>query len=269
MSMETGDTESLMSGEDGSHAPRTPDHRSAMMSPDLQRPGTERLDSVMPGDSASAHGAEMDEHSAIIGGPEETPFTFKFKSPGGRVHRLAVTASAGLADLVSIVAEKLGTEVSSLGGVPTFDADGKMSYTGFALSYLDNDGDTVSITTDHDLLEAITLARQARKDKVDLFVHDPDKAVLPPTTEPQPIIIPPTPPESTVRSRKRFDFDEEEEEASIRRNINKAAAAVTEPKSSEQIISGVPNELLLPGAVVVLGAVIVITFALGRSSSGR
>jgi hypothetical protein len=45
MSMEN-ETESMMSGEGGSHVPHTPDHRSAMMSPDLHRPDIERLDSL-------------------------------------------------------------------------------------------------------------------------------------------------------------------------------------------------------------------------------
>lgn len=272
MSMETGESESMVSGEGDSRAPHTPDHRSGMISPEGHRPGAHRLDSVMPGDSASANGAEIEEASAMVGAADETPFTFKFRAPNGRVHRIAVTASAGLADLVSVVSEKLGAEANVLGGIPTFGEDGKMSYTGFALSYLDNDGDTVSITTDHDLSEAIALAREARKDKVDLFVHDPEKAALPVVVEPQTRpSVPPTPPESIVKSRnKKHDGAGEEEELPTlsRKEVRKSlAAAVSESKQQGQIISGVPNELLLPGALVALGAVIVITFAVGRSSS--
>ena len=245
----------------------------------------------MPGDSASAHGGDRDrdlshddEVSALVGAQEETPFTFKFKSPGGRVHRIAVTASAGLEDLVTVVAEKLGSETAVLGGVPTFDEGGKISYTGFALSYLDNDGDTVSLTTDHDLLEAITLARRAGKEKVDLFVHDPEKAVLPPTTEAptRSTAIPPTPPESHVQSRKQY-LDDEDGDAdaelvgggSLKRKSApssstakpSAAKAKEQAQAPAQILSGVPNEMLVPGALIVLGAALVITFAIGRSSS--
>ena len=264
MSMDHGDTESMMSGEGShSHMPHTPD-RSAMMSPEMPRPGMDRGDSVLPTDSASHHGGQdMDEASALAGAIEDTPFTFKFKAPGGRVHRLQVVASHGLAELISVVGEKLGHEADSLGGVPAFE-DGKLGHAGFALSYMDNEGDTVSITTDHDLLEAIVLARQARKDKVDLFVHDPEKPAIPATVDPQPAIIPPTPPESHVRQRRRYDSEDEEEESpSVRRKGRKSGA---EAKAQEQIIQGVPNELLLPGAVVLLGAVIVVTFTLGRSS---
>ncbi|EME40262.1 hypothetical protein DOTSEDRAFT_74911 [Dothistroma septosporum NZE10] len=266
MSMDHGDTESMMSGE-GSHSHAPLDVRSGMMSPDVaHRPGMDRGDSVLPTDSASHNGGE-DEASALAGAIEDKPFTFKFKAPGGRIHRLQVVASAGLSEVVSHVAEKLGHEADSIGGVPNFE-DGKLAHAGFALSYMDNEGDTVSITSDHDLLEAIMMARTARKDKVDLFVHDPEKPAIPVTVDPQPAIIPPTPPESSVRHRKRYessDEQDEEESPSIRRRDRKSAAA--QPvKAQDAIIPGVPNELLLPGAVVVLGVVIVITFTLGRSS---
>lgn len=270
--MDQGDTESMMSGEGGSHAPHTPDTRSAMMSPEHgHRPGMDRLDSVLPGDSASHNGMpDIDEHSALAGANEDVPFTFKFKAPGGRVHRLQIIASAGLAELIAVIAEKLGGEANSIGGVPTFE-DGKLGREGFALSYLDNEGDTVSLTTDADMLEAISLARQALKDKVDLFVHDPEKPAMAATVEPQPALaIPPTPPESQIRQRRRYDGPEEEEEEELpnvseRRKDRKATAS--QPKQQEQLIQGVPNELLIPGALVVLGAVVVITFAVGRASS--
>jgi len=267
MSMDQGDTESLMSGEGSSHMPHTPDAgRSAMMSPDMTRPGIDRLDSVLPTDSASHNGMQdMDEPSSPV---EETPFTFKFKAPGGRVHRLQVIAAAGLSELISVVAEKLGSEVETIGGIPTLE-DGKLGHAGFALSYLDNEGDTVSLTTDSDLLEAITLAKAARKDKVDLFVHDPEKPAMTATVDPQPALaIPPTPPESLIRQRKRYEEDDDDDEempsVSERRKERKAAQ---QPKQQEQIIQGVPNEMLIPGAIVILGAVIVITFAIGRASS--
>lgn len=272
MSMDHGDTESMMSGEGSSHIPHTPDGRSGMMSPEHGfRPGMDRLDSVLPTDSASHNGiAEIDETSALAGAIEDLPFTFKFKAPGGRVHRLQVIASAGLGELISVVAEKLGGEADGIGGVPVFD-DGRLSHTGFALSYLDNEGDTVSITTDGDLLEAITLARQARKDKVDLFVHDPEKPAIPVTLEPQPALVPPTPPESQVRRRKAYDDEEDEGEGeglrAIERRNTRKSTGVAQSKQKEQIIQGVPNDLLLPGALVVLGAVIIITFAIGRASS--
>lgn len=267
MSMGDDETNSMMSGEGSSHHPYTPDARS-LMSPDhmSSRPGMmDRLDSVLPNDSASHAGApESPSHSTFAGANEDTPFTFKFKAPGGRVHRLQVVASAGLAELLGVVAEKLGSEAEGLGGVPTFE-DGKLSNAGFALAYMDNEGDIVSITTDGDLLEAITLARHSHQDKVDLFVHHPEKAAIPPTTEPQPLPSQPlTPPESHIR-RRRFDEDEEDS-PSVRSNARKANAAAKN-QEAPQVVPGVPNELLLPGAIAVLAGVIIVTFAIGRASS--
>jgi hypothetical protein len=259
------ETESMMSGEGGSRVPGTPDHRS-MMSLEHHRPGLhERGDSVLPNESASMHGGESPSQSALGGAPpaalEDAPFAFKFKAPSGRVHRLQVIASAGIEDLISHVTAKLGSEVDSIGGAPTFE-DGKISKAGFALSYLDNEGDTVSITTNDDLVEAIGLSRLAHRDKVDLFVHDPEKPPMDSTVQPQPALAkPPTPPESVLRERKQF-FDEEEEQVRPRSQRQPSAAA-----KQEELIAGVPNDLLLPGALVGLAVVIVAVFAMGRASS--
>lgn len=268
--MSMGDDEgSMVSGEGSSHHPYTPEQRS-MMSPSETRPGLmDRLDSVLPTDSASHAGVpESPEHSQLAGASEDSPFTFKFKAPGGRVHRLQIVASAGVAELLSVVAEKLGSEAEGLGGVPTFE-DGKLSHAGFAMAYMDNEGDIVSITTDGDLLEAITIARQARKDKVDLFVHDPEKPAIPPTTEPQPLGGPPaTPSESHIRRRKFEEDEDEEESPSVRGSRSrKANASKNQNQEQPQVIQGVPNELLLPGAIAVLAGVILVTFAVGRASN--
>lgn len=262
------ETESVMSGEGSHHHTHHTGGRS-LMSPDLSR-GNERLvdASVAPGDSASHTGADSPAHSAVAPHPEipaeEIPFPFKFKAPSGRVHRLQVVAAHGMVELITSVTAKLGSEVEAVGGAATFE-DGRLGASGYALSYLDDDGDTVSITTDHDLLEAIVIARNGGRDKVDLFVHDPEKPPISATLDPHPVISQaPTPPISTVRERRRAvsDEDESEEEQPMRRT-RKAA-----PKPAEQqVIAGVPNELLLPGAIVTLAVVIVGVFALTRATS--
>ncbi|TRX90703.1 hypothetical protein FHL15_008478 [Xylaria flabelliformis] len=248
------ETESMVSG-DGSHHQGTIASRS-IMTTDHAR---ERItDSVAPGDSASHIGIESPSHSMLADHPPaEIPFAFKFKAPSGRVHRLQVIASQGVAELVANVAAKLGHEVEAIGGVPDVE-EGKLAEDGFALSYLDDEGDTVSITTDQDLLEAILLARQHHHDKVDLFVHDPEKpAVVVAAPQPDPLTHN-TPPVSAATSEVRrrravVDDDEEDEEteeedySAVRRRkkVNSRAEA-------EQVIAGVPNELLLPGAIVTL-----------------
>jgi hypothetical protein len=260
MSLEN-ETESIMSGEGSHRPPHTPDGRS-FMSPGEVRPGPpDRGDSVMPHDSASHHGVESPDHSNIVPQSPDAPFPFKFKAPSGRMHRIQLVATSGIADLITSVAQKLGAEVDQIGGIPEVE-DGTVGKSGFALSYLDNEGDTVSITTDRDLLEAVILARQSHRDKVDLFVHDPEKP--PVTVDPQPTLSkPPTPPATTLRERKRY---EEEEEQGVEEDLERPRRE-RKHQQQEQLIQGVPNELLLPGAIVTLAAVIVGVFVISRVTS--
>ncbi|KAF2130093.1 CBS-domain-containing protein [Dothidotthia symphoricarpi CBS 119687] len=257
------ETESMMSGEGRSQMQG--DHRS-FVSHD-NRPGLmERGDTVLPNESASHNGDSPSASAVASAHPtsyEDMPFPFKFKAPSGRVHRVQVVASAGIEDLISMVANKLGGEVDSIGGTPTFEY-GRLSKAGFALSYLDNEGDTVSITTNADLNEAVSLARLTHHEKVDLFVHDPDEAPHSAELNSQPAATKPfTPPESVLRERKQF-FDEDEQDARPRSKARGSQPpAVVE---QAEVIPGVPNDLLLPGAIGVLAVVIVGVFVLGRAS---
>jgi hypothetical protein len=234
----------------------------------------DRGDSVLPNDSASHNGVESPEHSAITGATspqvENMPFAFKFKAPSGRMHRLHVVGTAGIADLVAQVAQKLGSEADSIGGVPEVDSDGGRlgKSSGFALSYLDNEGDSVSITTDQDLLDAIMLATRGRRDKVDLFVHDPEKPPLPGTVDPQPALAP-IPESTTVRERKRYSSDEDDgdEDVDRSRSRRQQRGHQQQTQQQEQVIAGVPNDVLLPGAIVTLAVVIVGVFAISRATS--
>lgn len=260
------ESESMVSGEGSSHRPHTPGHRS-FMSPELARPNVERVDSVQPNESASHNGDDsrsdiLETHSPIM---EDAPFPFKFKAPSGRVHRLQVVASAGIADLVSNVTAKLGGEIDAVGG-EAFVEEGRLGKSGYALSYLDNEGDTVSITTDQDLHDAIAISQCNRREKVDLFVHDPNKPPMAATLDPHPALARPlTPPSSTLKSRRRGNDNDREEESETPMKRDRRAPAPPS-KEVEQIIPGVSNDLLLPGAIVTLAVVIIGVFTLGRSS---
>ena len=261
MSMDNADSESMMSGE-GSHRPTTPGHRSIMDSEPV-RPCVERGDSVMPNESASHRGDSGDAHSEdvlpTVEVNEELPFPFKFKAPSGRVHRVQVVAVNGIAELVSNVTSKLGSELEAVGG-EAIVTDGRLGKEGYAMSYMDNEGDTVSITTDQDLLDAIAMARQGKRDKVDLFVHDPSQPPISATVDPRPQLSKPlTPPESVL---KEAEPAEESEEEVVKPRRRQATA-----QKEEQLIAGVPNDLLLPGAIVTLAVVIVGVFAISRATS--
>ena len=257
------ESESMLSGEGSSHRPHTPGR--SLMSPELSRPFPERVDSVQPHESASHNGDEspVEDHELPSSSVEDSPFPFKFKAPSGRVHRLQVVASAGMAELISNVTAKLSGEVGAVGG-EAYVEDGRLGKSGYALSYLDNEGDTVSITTDQDLVDAISLSRRNHLEKVDLFVHAPGKPPISATVDPQPALAKPlTPPSSDVKSRRRFASDDDDLATPMKKERKPVA---TQPKQPEQLVAGVPNDLLLPGAIVTLAVVIVGVFAFTRSN---
>lgn len=271
MSLEN-ETESMASGE-GSHH-HTAGGRSLMMSPDIHRVNERHVDqSVAPGDSASHTGADSPPHSVLSRMQpeipvEEIPFAFKFKAPSGRVHRLQVVAAEGMGELIASVTAKLGAEVQAVGGEATF-VDGKLGESGFALSYMDNEGDTVSITTNRDLIDAINLARQSGRDKVDLFVHDPEKPPISVALDPHPAVshISTPPASSVVRERRKRSVEEDEEESEDEQPARGRGRKHASQAAEAQVIAGVPNELLLPGAIVTLAVVIVGVFAITRATS--
>jgi hypothetical protein len=247
------ESDSMVSGSQ-SQQPHTPIR--SVMSPDMARSGYDN--SVLPNDSASHHG---EEHSEVASQhhqhqPEDAPFPFKFKAPSGRVHRVNVLTTSGVTDLVAQVTAKMGAELEAVGGEAVVE-EGRLSNTGYALSYMDNEGDTVSITTDQDMLDAIDLARRTRRDKVDLFVHDPTQPPIPATVEPQP-----AKPATPIIEEHSSPLPEQTAEEPL---LNKARAFPSHGPE-EQFITGVPNDLLLPGAIVTLAAVIAGVFILSRPS---
>ncbi|KAL9103954.1 MAG: hypothetical protein Q9163_001060 [Psora crenata] len=260
------DSESMVS-EGASHRPHTPGVRSGLITPDLHRPAAERVDSVQPNESASHNGDESrsgspEPPSAIM---DDTPFPFKFKAPSGRVHKLQVLAVAGIEDLIANVTAKLGGEVDAVGGEALVE-NGKLLPSGYALSYLDNEGDTVSITVDQDVVDAISLSRRHHHEKVDLFVHHPEKPPMSATVDPHPIVARPLtpPPSSTIKSRRKHLEDEEDDEMVT--PVKKERKPASQAKQPDQVVAGVPNELLLPGAIATLAIVIIGVFAISRSN---
>ncbi|PYH46125.1 CBS and PB1 domain protein [Aspergillus saccharolyticus JOP 1030-1] len=245
------ESDSMVSGS------QQPAQRS-VISPESPKASYDARDSVLPNESASHHGGDEHSEYAEPHHADHISFPFKFKAPSGRVHRVNVLPAAGVAELVAQVTSKLGPEVEAVGGAPISE-DGKLSNTGYALSYMDNEGDTVSITTDQDLSDAVSLARLSRRDKVDLFVHDPSQPPIPATLDPQPA------PTRPVEEKSMISEERIEEEVLVAKPPR--AQSFPAHHAEEQFIAGVPNELLLPGAIVTLAAVIAGVFILGRATS--
>jgi PB1 domain len=231
------ETESIHSN-DGvhSHPPRaetplSPVEQLRIQSPEI--PGRVPVDSLVPNDSASfaaAHDRFEEGVSEVGAVAADQTFVFKFKSPAGRVHRVRFDPSLGLDSFRSALGEKL-----------TPEEKGVVMAEGFAISFVDDEGDFVSILAEADLSESVAIAKRTGKDKVDLYIHHPSST---PRVE-----TPPSPPKTEIAA--------EVVETVVQTSVSKA--------ETKEVISGVPNELLLPGAVVILAAVIVGVFIATRA----
>ena len=249
------DTESVHSGDGHSaihsHRPETP------MSPPPMHQRIESgeaphlnpliSDSLLPNDSASITAVHDTLDDAASQSPllaavtKDESFVFKFKSPAGRVHRLRFDVSLGLQDFRNVMGDKLTGEEKSLIGGPIAEE------TGFGVSFIDDEGDIVSILSIDDLSESITIAKRQGKDKVDLYIHHPNS---PPSIESP----------STVSASKEVVPEAAEKGLDIADQMD---------ATPKETIGGVPNELLLPGAIVVLAAVIVGVFLATRVGGKR
>jgi CBS domain-containing protein len=165
-------------------------------------------------------------------------FPFKFKSPSGRVHRITVLPDHGISYLRKAIIEKLSaSDIHILGGLGLVEDD-HIVELGFCVSYIDDEGDAVIITTNQDLADAIQISRTCGLDKADLYIHHPDEQV-------------------EVSGGKR---------RSLASEMESSASKSSRPGSSSgDLIPGVPNDLLLPGAIVTLAFSIILVFTLSRS----
>ncbi|CAG8503962.1 7283_t:CDS:2 [Paraglomus occultum] len=111
--------------------------------------------SPVDGDSSPYdYGSVIDDGSnaSFPRGLDENTYTFKFKSPSGKTHR--VTADYTSLVLVrQVVASKLPKTIKT-----------------FTLSYLDDDNDPVLMSTDEDVIDAVRCAQRQGVSKVVLLV---------------------------------------------------------------------------------------------------
>lgn len=175
------DTESAISG---SHIP-TDAHSFQYKSSQLhQSPHSE----VHPNDSASV--VDDDElESALAAYPKQKTapipsvmgtaasvpiddgtYVFKFRTPSGRTHRFQARHD-NVENLRDIISGKLATDPFFVDFKPADASVPPPDPLDFVLSYTDADGDTVIITSDTDVTDAVKIARSAQTDRVVLFIQ--------------------------------------------------------------------------------------------------
>ncbi|KAG5440065.1 hypothetical protein PCK2_000577 [Pneumocystis canis] len=114
--------------------------------------------------SPSDRSAFQSKNSPLL---SQIPFVFKFKSMYGKTHRIQLIPQAGYASLRLAIIERLRSELEKLGRSDDL-----------AISFIDDDGDAVSMTTDDDMFHAVELAYKNAEDKVNLIVHHPNSSII-------------------------------------------------------------------------------------------
>ncbi|KIM66965.1 hypothetical protein SCLCIDRAFT_1210423 [Scleroderma citrinum Foug A] len=261
------DTESAVSG---SHAHTDGYSLSAHNLSRLQQsPHSE----VHPNDSASV--VDDDHDSALEGYPrkktgrdipsitgvassapvDDGTYVFKFHTPSGCTHRFQARHDS-VEMLREIVSGKLTTDpfFTRFDGPP----EEKPDPTDFTLSYTDADGDIVLITSDIDIADAVKIARTTGSDRVVLFIQG-GKNWAEADAE-----------KSEAKAKAASEAVQEQLKAEARSEPSPECVAVpppppqVTPPPEQELVLGIPKDLLLPASIGALAAVIVAVFTISR-----
>ncbi|KAK0208502.1 hypothetical protein DFS33DRAFT_1303999 [Desarmillaria ectypa] len=223
---------------------------------------------VHPNDSASVIDDEasvLEEYSrkknaaqASAPGPlpvDDGTYVFKFRTPSGRTHRFQARHD-DIAHLREIVSGKLATDPFFTEFTAMEGSDVRPDPIDFQLSYTDTDGDTVLITSDHDVTDAVKIARASNSDRVVLFVQggkgwaeagagngDAKADEVAAATA-----------QEIVELELAEDFRKE--------------AAPPVPAPFDQVM-GIPRDLLLPASIGALAVAIIGVFTISRLTASQ
>ncbi|KAL0579806.1 hypothetical protein V5O48_002217 [Marasmius crinis-equi] len=253
------DTESMLSG---SHLPPTLPS-NASFSNIQHSPHSE----VHPNDSASV----MDDEVSALGksvAPSLPPvddgtYVFKFRTPSGRTHRFQ-SRHDNIEHLREIVAGKLATDPFFTEYKPTSDSSTPPDPIDFHLMYTDEDGDTVLMTSDHDVTDAVKIARVAHQDRVVLFIQGGKGWEEAGANKSE---------ERAAEAAAAIEKEVEEVEKTEKTETVVVAAAppshaLPVATGSEEVM-GIPKDLLLPASIGALAVVILGVFTISRMTASR
>lgn len=260
----------------GSHAPS----RSHFSVGDLSHLQQSPQSDLHPNDSASV--MDDDDHASALSGfiqkkglsvpsgpvpipVEDGTYVFKFRTPSGRTHRFQ-SRHDDVAHLREIIAGKLATDPF----FTEFKADEEgaihLDPNDFHLSYTDADGDTVLVTSDDDVTDAVKIARAAGLDRVVLYVQggkgwkdagaDRSEGKAKEVTE------------QAKAEEKEVEKSEMTVTPSEKAPPAYVSPPVTAPPAQEEVF-GIPKDLLLPASIGALAVVIIGVFTISRLTSNN
>jgi len=255
------DTESMLSG---SHA--RPLQSNNSFSQAQASPRSE----VHPNDSASV----MDDESAVSYNQKGTPsisvpppvddgtYVFKFRTPSGRTHRFQ-SRHDNIEHLREIVAGKLATDPFFTEFKPSDPSVVPPDPIDFLLSYTDADGDTVLITSDHDVSDAVKIARTSGSDRVVMFVQGGKAWEEAGSGKSEQRAA-----EAAAAAQKEIQEVEKVEVATPLNNYPTPPNFPPPPFPRDDVM-GIPKDLLLPASIGALAVVIIGIFTISRLSASN
>lgn len=97
-------------------------------------------------------------------------FIFKFRSPSftGKVYRVSFKPDDGIENLRKLIDRKLSDRDYDAMGL----SQSKDRVNQFAVSYADDEGDMVSMTTDNDLIDCVRINHRLNMNKINVFIHN-------------------------------------------------------------------------------------------------
>ena len=127
---------------------------------------------IKPSDSLSQTGFPANPPQ-IVGSCDpitSSYFVFKFRAPSfsGKVHRVSFVPGDGIENLRKLINEKLSDRDYEAMGI----SRSKDGANQFAVSYADDEGDIVSMTTDNDLIDCVKINDRQNTNKVNVFIHN-------------------------------------------------------------------------------------------------
>ncbi|KAK7058275.1 hypothetical protein VNI00_001906 [Paramarasmius palmivorus] len=255
------DTESMMSG---SHIP--PELRTLPSNASLSHIQQSPHSEVHPNDSASVMDDDvsaLEGHSRHKGAPAMLPvddgtYVFKFRTPSGRTHRFQ-SRHDNIEHLREIVAGKLATDPFFTEYKPTDEHSVPPDPIDFTLMYTDADGDTVLMTSDHDVTDAVKIARGSHTDRVVLFIQGGkgwDEAGAG---------------KSEAKAAEVAAAAQQEVQEVEKSEIVSAPPPTyaPPPPAAPEDVMGIPKDLLLPASIGALAVVILGIFTFSRLTASR
>jgi len=258
------DTESAISG---SHIPadvHSFQHRSSQLH---QSPHSE----VHPNDSASVVDDDEPESAlaayskqkgtaitSVMGTStsllvDDGTYVFKFRTPSGRTHRFQARHD-NVENLRDIISGKLATDPFFMDFKPD-EFGPPPDPLNFVMSYMDADGDTVIITSDTDVTDAVRIARSAKTDRVVLFIQGGKGWSEEGARKSEAA-------EVNAATQRQQEKEVDKTEVTLPEGITFTPPTHVHIPKDE--IFGIPKELLLPASIGVLAVVIVGVFTISR-----